>query len=69
MPRTKSKTTMNYLDITIDDMTPEQWRTMTPEEHQEWWVSWTKKGVCSFCCLKCGFPTAYGQYGCDACKK
>jgi len=53
--------------VGIDNMTVEMWQQMTAEERVEWKHNWSKQGQVSFSCLKCGFPTVSGQFGCEAC--
>lgn len=55
-------------EIDIDSMTPEVWNSMSKIERYFWKQYWRLKGQVSFCCLRCGFPTAYGTVGCEACR-
>ena len=57
-----------YKEVDINDMSAELWNSMSKEEHRAWNNFWRSKGIVSFCCLTCGFPTGTGQVGCIACK-
>ena len=52
----------------IDAMTPAEWNAMPPPDRRVWKMYWQSKGLISFRCLKCGYPTASGQVGCIACE-
>lgn len=53
---------------TLDTITPEQWRELLPAERTMFINSWHNKGVVSFRCMACGYPTAHGQSRCEACR-
>jgi hypothetical protein len=55
-------------NIDINQMTPKVWNAMSLIEQYEWRMFWNRKGILSFCCLSCGFPTSFGQSSCEACK-
>ena len=54
--------------VAIDDMTAKIWREMTSMQHQIWKSYWGLQGQVSFSCTQCGFPTVFGQSGCESCK-
>jgi len=58
-----------HKEVDINDMSVELWNSMSEEEHRAWNNFWRSKGIVSFCCLTCGFPTVTGQKGCVACSK
>ena len=53
---------------TLDTVTPGEWRAASKAERDKFIVAWARKGLVSFCCLGCGFPTAHGQAECEACR-
>lgn len=55
-------------DRDLDSVTPEDWRAASCVERAEFIQRWGRLGMVSFCCLVCGFPTARGMAGCDACQ-
>ncbi len=58
---------IKYRGVGIDDMSPELWNSMTLVERYVWRKWWNIQGRFNFGCLLCGYPTASGQCGCDAC--
>jgi hypothetical protein len=57
-----------HKEVTLNDMTSELWNTWSSLEKRLWTRYWQCQGMFSFTCLNCGFPTATGQVGCDACR-
>lgn len=55
-------------DVDIDAMTADTWNRMSKQERQAWKRYWRMLGQISFNCVLCGFPTAFGQMGCVACR-
>ena len=53
--------------VEINDMTPAIWNKMSKGERRAWTMFWNLQMIFSFQCLRCGFPTATGQSGCEAC--
>ena len=52
---------------TLDSIRPEQWRAMSAEDRQAFIQYWRERGMASYQCLTCGFPTSVGQVVCEAC--
>lgn len=57
-----------HKDADLNSMTAAVWNTMSGLERKLWANWWRGQGMFSFQCLNCGFPTATGQAGCDACR-
>ena len=53
---------------TLDSVTAEEWRTASSAEQKQFIERERKRGVVSFACLRCGFPTEHGCVGCEACR-
>ena len=53
---------------TLNSVTPEQWRRATQKQREAFHRYWAERGVASFVCLTCGFPTVRGQASCEACE-
>lgn len=53
--------------LTHADLTAADWRRMSKSARTMWTAYWRAKGIVSFHCTKCSFPTATGQSGCEAC--
>jgi hypothetical protein len=51
----------------IDEVTPEQWQSWNAAHRNAFHLYWGTRGVVSMCCLRCGFPTRWGQVRCVAC--
>ena len=56
------------VDETLDTIKSEQWREMNAQQRRQFIDSWNRRGIASFCCIKCGYPTVHGQSGCEACE-
>ena len=55
-------------DKTLDTVTAAEWRSASEKERREFIAGFLAKGIGSFCCLTCGFPTEHGQYCCESCE-
>jgi uncharacterized OB-fold protein len=53
---------------TLDTITAEQWRAMSPKERDDFIGYWHKQGKVSFRCLNCGYPATHGRSFCEACR-
>ena len=53
---------------TLDNVTPAQWRGASHYERSAFQQHWHIRGFASHSCLTCGYPTAYGQASCEACR-
>jgi len=56
------------IDRKVSTVTKEEWIASTSVEQRAFNSYWQNKGIAWFNCLRCGYPTAYGQVGCDACR-
>jgi hypothetical protein len=56
------------VDRDLDTVTPEEWREMSKRQRADFINSWARRGVVSFQCLGCSFPTAHGQSTCESCR-
>ena len=52
----------------IDTVSPDQWRKMSGQQRIEFHRYWANRGIGSFRCLNCSFPTIHGQGRCEVCK-
>lgn len=53
---------------TLDTVTAEEWRAATQDERRRFLQDWARRGVVSFVCLNCSFPSAHGVAFCEACR-
>lgn len=56
------------LKETLDTITPKQWRDMDHPQRNAFQNRWRVRGVVSHVCLRCGYPTVYGQSSCESCR-
>lgn len=52
----------------LDSVTASEWRVAEIGERQEFLDRWRKRGVISFVCHNCWFPSAWGRSFCEACR-
>ena len=53
---------------TFNEVTPAEWRAITPLERSEFYCYWNKRGKASFGCSRCGYPTGECAASCVACE-
>jgi len=51
----------------LDTVTANEWRISTVNERHDFIERERAKGIVSFVCIMCGFPTSRGMAGCDSC--
>jgi len=56
------------VDEDFNTIKPEQWRQLSDMQKTIFTRSWNMRGVASFCCINCGYPTVHGQGMCEACR-
>jgi hypothetical protein len=55
------------VDENLNTVKPEQWRELSDAQKSTFRNSWARRGIVSFCCLNCGYPTVHGQGMCVSC--
>ena len=56
------------VDEDLNSIKPEQWRQLSEVQKSTFLNSWARRGIASFRCLNCSYPTAHGQARCEACR-
>src|SRR3990167_3982593 len=63
----RRKSEVIHQSRTLNTITASEWREATPLERHRFIESERRRGVVSFACLTCGFPTAHGVSSCESC--